>query len=98
MKNKKMDNTTQMPESFSEFDGEIIMSNLGHRIVTATVDSIKGKKLFSRYAGWSFNGKVWWQNDKWLCEVWCYHSWMETVVCDTLQEIMEGVSSIYGED
>jgi len=91
-----MGSTYRMPESFSEYEGEEIMSNFDGRVVEESAKAIKGKELFSRYAGWNFNGKVWWQNDKWLCEVWCYRSWRETFVCETPKELMEEISSEYG--
>lgn len=93
-----MGSASRIPESFLEYDGEEIMSNFYGAIVSETAEAIKGKELFSRYAGWNFNGKVWWQNGKWCCEVWTYGSWNETFVVDTLSEIMSDVSSDYGSD
>ena len=91
-----MGSATRMPESFSEYNGEGLMSNFDRVIDKETEQAIKGNELFSRYAGWDFNGKVWWQDNKWLCEVWCYGSWRETFVCDTLEVIMTEVSDNYG--
>jgi hypothetical protein len=91
-----MGSATRMPESFSEYNGDELMSNFGREIDKETEQAIKGKELFSRYAGWNFNGLVWWQDNKWLCEVWCYGSWRETFACDTTEEIMEEVSDEYG--
>ena len=85
----------RLPERFSEFDDEI-MSNFDGQIDLKTVDKIKGKDLFSRYSARNFNGIVWWQSDKWFCEVWRYHSFNETFICDTLEEIMEEASLKYG--
>lgn len=90
-----VDNVNRLPKSFSESNNEI-MSNFDGQINLKTAEEIKGKDLFSRYAGWNFNGKVWWQNNKWLCEIWCYQSFRETFVCDTLKEMMEEISSEYG--
>ena len=86
----------RMPEDFSEYDGEGLMSNFDREIILETADAIKEKKLFSGYAGWNFHGKVWWQEEKWNCEVWCYGCWSKTVTCDTLEDIMDEVSSEYG--
>lgn len=88
----------RIPESFSEFDGKELMSNGDRVIDKRTEEAIKGKDLFSRYVSWNFNGKVWWQDNKWLCEVWCYRSWRETFVCDSTEDILEEVSSEYGYD
>jgi len=92
-----MGSASRLPKSFSEFDGEI-MSNFYRQIDLKVVEEIKGKDLFSGYSGWNFYGKIWWQNDKWACEVWCYESFRETFICDTLEEIMEEVSSEYGNE
>ena len=91
-----MSNTIRLPESFSEYKGEELMSNYDNEIVSETLEAIKGQELFSRYSGWDFNGKVWWQNDRWHCEVWCYGSWKETFTCHTLENIMMEVSDVYG--
>lgn len=93
-----MDTQFRLPEKFTEYDGEAIMSNFDGQIDKDVATEIKGKKLFSRYSGWNFNGKVWWQNDLWHCEVWCYQSWRQTVSCDTLEQIMEEVMQEYGSD
>lgn len=91
-----MDSDYRMPKSFSEFGGEELMSNFDRQIVKETAEAIKGEKLFSRYAGWNFNGIVWYEHEKWLCEVWRFREWQETFVCDTLEEIMTEVSDDYG--
>ena len=91
----RLGSTSRIPESFMEYD-ETIMSNCDHTIEKNVAEAIKGKEYHAQYAGWDFCGSVWWQNDKWCCEVWCYGSWRETFVCDTLEEIMEEVSSEYG--
>ena len=86
----------RIPEKFQEFDGDDIMLNFDRAVVEETAIAIKGEELFSRYAGWNFNGMVWWQDEKWHCEVWQYRSYMETVSEDTLDEIMITVSDKYG--
>jgi len=50
----------RVPDDFHEFDGEEIMSNFDREINRNTERCIKGNKMFSRYAGWNFNGLVWW--------------------------------------
>lgn len=93
-----MGSASRIPESFLEYNGEEIMSNFDGVIISETADAIKGKELFSRYAGWNFNGKVWWQNNLWNCEVWCYGSFQKTFNAETLDEIMSNVCSEYGSD
>lgn len=85
-----------LPEGFVEYDGDELMSNFNHRIEKETAEAIKGKKLFSRYAGWNFNGLVWWQDDQWHCAVFCYGAYIETASENTLEEIMKTVSDKFG--
>jgi hypothetical protein len=86
----------RLPDNFTEFNGEGIMSNFDREIVHATADSIKEKPFYSGYAGWNFHGKVWWQDGQWHCEVWQYRSYVETFSAQTLEEIMTLVSDEYG--
>ena len=89
------DNGLRRPISFTDFPDEI-MSNFDHCIDEKVAEAIKDKPLYAQYSGWNFCGYVWWQNNKWCCEVWTYNSWSKTFMADTLQEIMENVSSEYG--
>ena len=86
----------RLPESFKELEGEEIMSNCDGLINRDTEKGIKDKPLFSSYPGWNFCGKVWWQDNRWFCEVWQYKAWTETISADTLEDIMEKVSDEYG--
>jgi len=88
----------RLPESFTEYNGDTLMSNYDREINETTAADIKGKELFSRYAEWYFNGKVWWADNQWNCEVWQYRHFMETISAATLTEIMENVSETYGYD
>lgn len=88
----------RMPENFYEYENIAIMSNFDREIEQDIVKAIKNKNLFSRYAGWNFNGKVWWENKNWHCEVWCYGSFIKTFSSKKLEQIMEEVSSEYGYD
>jgi hypothetical protein len=92
------DEKARIPEGFTYYPGEEIMSNFDHKVVKETAEAIKGKPLISHYSGWHFNGQVWWENDKWMCEVWRYGHWVKTFICDTLEEIMFEVSCEYGDD
>ena len=88
----------EMPNDFVEYDGDEIMSNFDMKINEETALAIKNKKLFSRYAGWNFNGKVFWLNNQWNCEVWVYGSPQQIISADTLKELMTDVSDEYGYD
>jgi len=90
----------RLSENFTEYEGEQLMSNYDRKIITATADALKRDELFSRYAGWNFNGKVWrdGERDTWHCEVWCYGNFMETFSAETLEELMQDISDKYGYD
>jgi len=94
--NQVLDKNTRIPESYTEYCGECIMSNFDGLIVEETANFIKGRDLLSGYSAWNFYGKVWFQEDSWLCEVWCNGSWKESFVCETLEGLMEEVSGKYG--
>ena len=51
-----------------------VMSNFDHEIDTSVAAALKEKEAFARYAGWNFNGRVWWDRnaEEWVCEVWTY--------------------------
>lgn len=75
-----------------------VMSNYGHEIDPVAASMLKDEEVALHYAGWDFNGQVWWDRDAgtYRCEVWVYHIPQE-VVSGTLQEIMDTVSAGYGE-
>ena len=92
-----MKTNRRIPDNYTEH-AEAIMSNLDHSIEEDIAEEIKGKELYAQYSGWHFCGYVWWQDDKWCCEVWRYNSHVATFESDTLEEIMQEVSMEYGHD
>jgi hypothetical protein len=86
---------SRIPEGFTEYD-ETLMSNFDHDIDEKVAEAIKDKPLYAQYAGYGFCGYVWWQDNKWCCEVWCHGNWCETFVEDSLKDIMSEVSQEYG--
>jgi len=77
---------------------EIGMSNFDHTIDTDLEKELKVGKFYAQYAGWDFCGYIWWNKNKWSCEVWRYNSHIDTIHGDTLQEIMDDVSLEYGDN
>lgn len=75
---------------------DTVMSNSDHTIENDVAEKLKQGKFYSQYAGWNFCGYVWWNNDKWSCEVWTYNSISEIIDGSTLEGIMEKVSDKYG--
>lgn len=92
-----MCSTSRIPESYSEYE-KAVMSNFDHTIDKEVAKHIKYKDLFSVYSGFNFNGKVWWQNNLWNCEVWTYRSYHQTFNAETLDEIIIDVCFEYGSD
>jgi len=88
---------TKLPEDFEYYDGEDIMSNFDNIIVEETAKAIKGKKLYSSYPGWNFCGDVWYQDNQWHCDVWCYGSCNDSVSADTLEELKEKICKRNGD-
>jgi hypothetical protein len=76
---------------------ETVMTNFDHTIDRKIEKKLKKQKSFSGYAGYNFYGYVWWDKNKWSCEVWRYNSHVETVSADSLEEIMQQVSNEYGD-
>lgn len=87
--------TSRIPDDFSDTD-DTVMSNFDGVINSDIAEAIKGKPLYAQYTGWNFCGNVWWQNNVWCCEVFCYDSWRETFVSETLDGIMSDVCEKYG--
>ena len=85
----------RIPEDFTNHD-ESLMSNCDWEIDRKVESEIKGEPLFASYPAWNFFGNVWWQNEKWHCEVWTYKSYDETFSSETLEGIMSDVSEKYG--
>jgi len=83
-----------------EFEGigESVMSNFDHTIDTEVAEKLKEGKYYSDYPGWNFYGEVWYDSGKWKCEIRRYHVHVETIMADTLEEIMEQNSEKYGYD
>lgn len=75
---------------------ESVMSNADHTIEEDVAKELKKGSFYAQYAGWNFCGYVWWNENKWSCEIWQYNSHIDTVQGDTLQEIMDKVSEEYG--
>lgn len=69
-----------------------VMSNYDREIDRDIEARLKVEKVFARYAGWNFNGRVW------RCEVWVYGKPREVVEAETLEGIMEKVSEKWGSE
>ena len=77
-----------------------VMSNFDHAIDQEVAQELLAGDCRAEYTGWNFFGNVWYEPGpkKYCCEVMQYHATMETVECDTLEDIMRTVSEKYGWD
>ena len=76
------------------------MSNCDHEIDEGMDEKLRSQpgEVFSRHAGWNFNGKVWFENEAFHEEVWVYGSPRETISAPSLRELMTKVNDQYGHD
>jgi hypothetical protein len=75
---------------------DLSMSNFDHTADMGLDAALRGGKLYAPYAGWNFHGTVWWDGERFACEVWVYGSPREVIRADTLEDIMESASDKYG--
>jgi len=76
---------------------ELGMSNCDHSIDEGLEEALEEGGL-CQYSGWNFCGYVWFEDGQYTCQVWCHKSPMEEISADTLEELMENVSSEYGHE
>lgn len=84
-----------IPKHFTDY-GSDVMSNFDRCIEHEVAEAIKGKDYHAGYAGWHFNGRVWWEDDQWHCAVKTYASHVATFSEDSLDELRITVSDNYG--
>ncbi len=80
------------------YESRLGMSNCFHTIDEGLEDKLRENegKLYAQYAGWDFWGGVWFEDDKFHCQVNVHHYPREEIEADSLKEIMEKVSDKYG--
>lgn len=84
-------------KDFSKFNYVgTIMSNFDNSIENWAEEKLKNEKVYGKYPGWHFCGRVWYENDKFHCEVWQYGYPIEIVSANNLEQIMKNVSNEYG--
>ena len=77
---------------------ELSMSNFDHSINDGFEDALKEKpnQVFGRHSGWNFNGRVLFNGEKFLEEVWCYGAPVKTIEASSLEELMTTVNNEFG--
>lgn len=74
------------------------ISNFDHSIDDGLEDELRSQEVVATYAGWEFNGKVWFDRDaqEFVCEVWRYHEPVDVVRTQSLAEMISAVSDKWG--
>ncbi len=73
-----------------------VMSNCDHEIETDAEEKLKSGSFSGKYPAWDFHGTVWFDTDKFKCQIMQCHSHIDTIEADSLSEIMSIASEKYG--
>ena len=54
--------------------------------------------MYSRYAGYDFNGLVWWEDKLgyWAVEIWQYKEYKATIAGEYFDELVREIQELYG--
>lgn len=72
------------------------MSNLGLKIDEGLEDLLRAEKVCVRHAAWNFSGRVWWDGERFLEQVWVHHSPVATISAASLEDLMSEVNDRFG--
>jgi len=86
----------KVPESY-ECVGDV-MSNFDHKVEDWAEEKLKSGDYYGGYAAWNFHGHVWFADGSFHVTIRCYGSHVDTVTEDTLQDIMDTCSELYGSE
>lgn len=73
-----------------------IMTNFDGSINRKVEEVLKSSFTYATYPARDFCGHVCFEDNKFRCDVLVYHSMIDTIYADTLEDIMEQVSEKYG--
>ncbi len=93
-----MQSTIEKDMPCPETEIKLGMSNLDHEIDPGFAEALKKNQVFGIHSAWNFCGDVWWNGEQFVENVWRFHSIVDTIKADTLQELMEFVNDGYGYD
>jgi len=77
---------------------EDLMSNFDHQIEPNAEELLKSSKIYGGYPGWNFHGDVWFEDNKFYCEIWQWGNHVNTLEAESLREIMDEASEYYGSN
>ncbi|GAB2696542.1 hypothetical protein [Kitasatospora kifunensis] len=72
------------------------MSNFDHAIDPGFEDRLRNEAVWGRHAARNFNGRVWFENDAFHEQVWCYGHPVAHFSAPTLPKLMEQINNEYG--
>lgn len=75
---------------------EDVMSNFDGIIDKEIEKELRTKFSYSKYPAWNFCGSVWFENNKFYCEIWQYGSITKVINGDTLEDVMRVACEWYG--
>jgi hypothetical protein len=83
-----------VPDGYIEID--LGMTNFDHSIDPGFEQRIRAEKVWGRHSAWDFNGRVWFEDGVFHEQVWTYGTPDDHFTAETLTELMEIVSDVYG--
>lgn len=75
---------------------ELTMSNFDGQIDNGLDVALKGGQVFARHAAWDFNGRVWWDGERFREQVWVHGSPVQTLAAESLEDLMREVNDEFG--
>jgi hypothetical protein len=91
-----MTNTLDTPPAHYDTNIGDVMSNFDHEIEPDAEERLKSGPYVADYPGWDFHGTVWFGEGRFRCLVMRYRMHVDTLVADSLEEIMILASKKYG--
>lgn len=78
--------------------GAILMSNRDHEVNQDVAQQLRNNQVLAEYSGWNFHATCWFADEQFHAEVCVHHVHRATVSAPTPEELMELVSSDFGQD
>ncbi|MFA5714416.1 MAG: hypothetical protein WC998_01575 [Candidatus Paceibacterota bacterium] len=75
-----------------------VMSNFDHVIDREIENKLREGKYCSSYTAWNFYGFIWFEDNRFKCQINQYGKHISTLEADTIDEIMNEACTNYGSD
>jgi len=102
MTKEEIQNEEDVIQYFGGRDGVnigVVMTNFDHTIDKELEEKLKSTpKTVAEYSAWDFHGQVFFKDGQFHCAVSQYKSFQKLVSAETLEEIMETCSGLYGSE